>query len=637
MKRISLGVLCLSIVTAVFAHHGEDDYAVSRISPVLIKNANAVLRLEEISFDINGTKEAVERNHYVITILNESGDDWAQFTEYYDKLREISSAEGYLYDASGKLLKKVRLKDMQDLSAVSDISLMEDNRVKRHNFYYKVYPYTIEYTVTTVNKNTLFFPMWSPQGSEKISVEKSNFTIGCPIDYQFRYKAYNCKSEPVTTTVKNKKYTSWFVTNMPALVKESYAPRWHELTTVVIFGPSDFQVGDYTGSMNNWQDFGKFVYSLKNGRDQLPDNVRQAVHQIADGMSDPKKKTQALYEYMQKNTRYISIQLGIGGWQPFDASYVATKGYGDCKALSNYMFSILKEAGIPSYYTLIRAGRNAGYITEDFPSQQFNHVILCVPAKNDTTWLECTSQTLPAGYLSDFTSDRYALLIDENGGKLVRTPKYSMQDNLEIRNTKAVLDEEATLKAKVITTYRAEQQDYYHQMIHALAKDKIKEQLQKQLDFATYDVLSFDYKEQKSALPVIEESLEISVSNYASVTGKRLFIMPNVMTRTGRKLKADEERKYDIVLQSEYTDIDTAEIEIPNGFVMESLPSPVTVETKFGRYSNSVKMEGNKVYYYRKMENFSGRYPAKDYASLVSFYDAIYKADRNRVVLVKGN
>jgi hypothetical protein len=173
-------------------------------------------------------------------------------------------------------------------------------------------------------------------------------------------------------------------------------------------------------------------------------------------------------------------------------------------------------------------------------------------------------------------------------------------------------------------------------MIHYLAKDKIKEQLQKQLDFATYDVISFDYKEEKSELPVIEESLEISVSNYASVTGKRLFIMPNVMTRTGRKLKTDEERKYDIVLQNEYTDIDSVEIEIPNGFVMESLPSPVSVETKFGHYSNSVKMEGNKIYYTRKMENYSGRYPASDYKALVSFYDAIYKADRNRVVLVKN-
>jgi hypothetical protein len=635
MRRLSLVIFFSAASVFVFAGNGDDDYAVSRISPLLRVNANAVLRLEQVSFEIISTKEAVERNHYVITILDENGDSWAEFSEYYDKLRQINSIEGFLYDANGKLLKKVKTRDVQDVSGVSEISLMDDNRVKKHNFYYKVYPYTIEYDVVVTYNNTFYFPSWVPQGNEKLSVEKSSYSIICPGDYEIRSKAFNYTGQPVITYDKSKKITTWSAQNMPAIIKEAYAPKWHEITTMVITGPSQFQVGNYSGNMRSWSEFGKFISALNDGRDQLPANIKQTIHQLADGIPDSKNKVRVLYEFMQKNTRYISIQLGIGGWQPFDASYVATKGYGDCKALSNYMHSILKEAGVPSNYVLINAGRGRGYMNTDFPASQFNHAILCVPMKNDTVWLECTSQTLPAGYLSDFTSDRYALMIDESGGKLVHTPKYSIRDNLQLRKVNAKLDEEATLTVRSVTQYRAEQQDYLHQMIHYLAKDKIKEYLQNELDFATYDVVSFDYKEEKTALPMVEETLDISVNNYASVTGKRLFIIPNVMTRTSRKLKAGEERKYDIVMPDEYTDIDSVEIEIPKGYELETIASPAAIESKFGKYSNSVKMDGNKIYYFRKMENFSGRFSPKEYDALASFYDAIYKADRNRIVLVK--
>lgn len=180
---------------------------------------------------------------------------------------------------------------------------------------------------------------------------------------------------------------TWSAKDMPAITRETFSPLWHEMTTYVVFGPTEFQVDEYKGNMKDWQDFGKFVYSLGAGRDELPDDVKQKIHVIADGIKNPVEKIARLYEYMQRNTRYISIQLGIGGWQPFPAKDVAAKGYGDCKALTNYMYSILKEVGIPSYYSLIRAGRNANYITEDFPSSQFNHVILSVPIQKDTIWL----------------------------------------------------------------------------------------------------------------------------------------------------------------------------------------------------------------------------------------------------------
>jgi hypothetical protein len=633
MNRLIL--LAFASFSTLLAAAGDGDYAVFKISPALQKGANAVIRQQDSRLEINGSKNAVYKNHYVITILNENGDDWADFEEYYTKMRSISSVEGYLYDMMGKQLKKMKFKDLEDLSGVSGSNLIDDYRIKHHNFYYKVYPYTIEYTVEIELKSTLFFPMWSPQGKENLSVEHSTMSIVCPEDYKFRYKAYHYSGDPVITKEKGNYVSTWETSNMTAIIREPYAPLWHELSTVVIFGPTDFQVDDYKGNMASWQDFGKFVYSLKKDRDQLPDQIKKAVHDLSDGL-DTKEKIVRLYQYLQKNTRYISIQLGIGGWQPFDATYVATKAYGDCKALTNYMYSLLKEAGIPSIYTLIRAGSNSGYITDDFPSQQFNHVILCVPQPKDSIWLECTSQTLPAGYLSDFTCNRYALLIDESGGTLVRTPRYGIKENLENRNVKAVLQDNGTLNVNVTTNYGGLQQDELHQLINNVSKDKVKEYLHEQLDFATYDISKFDYKENRTALPSIDESLDITVSNYANITGKRLFIVPNVMTRTHQKFSVDSTRKFDVVFNMEYQDVDTVEIELPKGYEAESIPKDVSVKSRFGLYSCSVKLTGNKLYYYRNIERFSGRFPANSYEDLRQFYETIYKADRNRVVLVKN-
>ena len=615
---------------------GDGDYAVSKIAPALLKNANAVLRVEETRFEIINTKETVLKQHYVITILNEAGNDWAGYIENYNKEREISFIEGVLYDANGKQLKKIKKRDTEDLSGVSEGTLMDDSRVRRYNFYYRVYPYTVEFTSEIDDRSTLFFPTWIPQGGEGLSVEQSSAVMISPLNYQIRYKAFNYKNDPVTTQEKNEKILTWTARDMPAILKELYSPELQELTTMVIFAPTDFQMDDYKGNMINWQEFGKFVYSLKQGRDQLPDQVKQTIHSIADGINDPKEKIRHLYEYMQKNTRYISIQLGIGGWQPFEAKEVASKGYGDCKALSNYMYSILKEEGIQSYYTLIRAGRNANLVVDDFPSQQFNHVILCVPVQRDTMWLECTSQTLQAGYLSGFTSDRTALLIDENGGKLIHTPKYGMEMNLLTRNVKAILEEDGTLNINAYSKYSAMQQDAIHVMINALSKDKVKEILHSQLGFATYDINQFNYTQEKNTLPTIDESLDITVSNYATVTGKRLYIMPNLMSKITRKLSRDSVRKYDIQLGFENKDIDSVEIQLPKGYTLEAMPKEVVFSNKFGNYSSSVKLTDDKLFYYRTIEYKSGRYPASAYGDLVDFYETIYKADHNKVVLVKN-
>ena len=630
-------LLFLALIFTLASYSRDIGYSVLLIPKELMKNANAVKRMEEMRLEIISTGETVLYKKYAVTILNENGDDQSGFYEWYDKFRSIRSIEGNLYDMMGNQLKKVKNKDIQDLSGTEGIDV-DDDRVKVHNFYYKVYPYTIEYEVEINLNHSFYFPDWMPQRSGNLSVEQSNCTVIMPSDYSIRYRSENYKGEPFISTEKGKKTMHWEAKNLPAISKSFAAPNWKELVISVSLAPTQFSIGDYKGDMSSWKEFGKFIYTLKKDRDRLPEDIIQKVQQLTNGITTDKEKIKLLYEFMQKNTRYISVQLGIGGWQPFDATYVAKKGYGDCKALSNYMYSLLKAAGIRSYYTLVSAGgdfKNHQLITE-FPSNQFNHVILCVPLQNDTMWLECTSQSLAAGYMGDHTGNRKALLINEDGGIIVTTPRYGLEENLQVRAIKGSVDESGNMDVDIQTKYTGLQQERIHGMLNYLSKEKVKKALNEEFDdLPTYDIKDFKYEEQKQALPQINERLDITVSSYATVSGKRLFIYPNILNRSGTKITDTADRIYDYVFDMAWRDVDTVMINLPEGYTPETMPSATSIKTRFGTYSSSVKLQDNRLYYLRVREQYSGRFPAKDKEELSKFFDAIYKADRSRVVLVK--
>jgi len=626
---------CIAMLFAITALAADGEYSVARIPLSLLKNANVVRRLEAEEFILKNPAEATYKRKIVLTIMNAAGDGYAGLVNYYNKFVEIKSIEGYLYDANGKELKKLKSKDVQDKSGVDDNNLIDDTRYKEHNFYYKVYPYTVAYEVELKFNGTMFYPDWSPQPYQLQSVQESRFILTCPENYEFRYKAYQYDGQPAVAAGKGTKSYTWEIKNLPAFSREAYAPGNRRIRPLVLFGPTEFEMQNYKGNMRNWEDLGKFIYALRQGRDELPDDVKRTVHRLTDNLTDPAAKVKVLYEFLQQNSRYISIQLGIGGWQPFDAKFVAAKKYGDCKALSNYMLALLKEAGIPSLYTVISAGEGKEDIFTDFPSSQFNHAIVCVPLAKDTLWLECTDQFKSCGYMGGFTGNRHALVVDENGGKLVRTPLYSMNENKQVRNIKAVLDEEGNLQLKAGTLYTGMQQDDLHYLLTRLTRDKLKEHLTEELNFSTYDINSFDYKEEKAKLPLLQENLDVSVRGYASITGKRLFIVPNIMSKAGSRLDKDTARKYPIELRYAYVDIDTITIDLPAGFTPESVPAESKISSMFGQYNSSVKVEGNKMTYFRKIEHAGGQFPPSAYEELAKFYEAIYKADRARVVFTR--
>lgn len=634
MKTI-LSTILICIAFTGFA--GEIKFPVSEIPDSLLKNANSVMRINESQIVVKSLSSVVNKVHFAITILNENGDNYGSLIAHYDKLQKVSDIEGALYDATGKQVKKLKSKDIMDLSATSEANLDDDNRIKAHHFYYNSYPYTVEYSYEVNIKHTFYFPPWIPQDREQLSVQKSSYELNIPKDFGIRFKTFNINA-PIKKEEDGRLIYQWQLTNSTSFKETMPYAYWRDYLVAVFAAANDFELDNKKGNMETWKNFGLFQYQLIEGRDQLPDAVKEKVKQIVAGSTNKSETITALYHYLQQNTRYISIQLGIGGWQPFDAAYVAKNGFGDCKALTNYMHSLLKEAGINSYYALVNGGDNSFYrnrVIDDFPSIQFNHVILCIPSQNDTTWLECTSQTLPAGYVSGFTSNRKALLIKEDGGYLVSTPRYGINENRQLRNIKTVLQENGDATIHVASSYNGMENDALFSLVKNVSKDKVKKILSSAISIPSYELNDFKYETLPAPLPELKETLDITATNLATITGKRLFIVPNMLSRSGSIPDFGEDRKIDFNFENSYHDSSHSVITLPQGYTIEASIKPVTITTDFGKYTMTCTVKDNEIIYDRSFSQYQSKIPVDRQEEITEFFNKVYKSDRAKLVLVR--
>lgn len=296
--RILIVILTLTIPGCLFAQ----SYNALLIPDSLKKDAHTVMREDETILEIKSPSKAVLKLHEVYTILDGNGDDMAGVIARYDKFTSINSMSFALYDKTGKELKHVKKKDMEDKSYTSEGTLMDDARYKEYNFYYKIYPYTEVYDKEEEYNGILAFPSWRPLTWPAVSTQHSKYVIIAPKDYEVRYKPVNCDIQPVITTSGDKKVYTWEISNLKARTMESAGPRWKEIAPHVLMAPSDFEAQGYKGNMSSWENFGKFINQLRQGRDVLPEDVKKKVHELTDPLKDPRSKVYALYNYLQKNT-----------------------------------------------------------------------------------------------------------------------------------------------------------------------------------------------------------------------------------------------------------------------------------------------------------------------------------------------
>lgn len=613
---------------------GEVKYPVSAIDTALLRNAAMVVRTDETTLEIRSNNLEVVKVHYVLTILNASAAENAVFKAFYDKFITVNEFKGSMYDGSGKLIRNFNSKDISDESAIPSGILYTDDRVKYFRPVLGFYPVTLEFFSEQTIKRILFYPAIRPQDDFEQAIEYASFEVLAPDSLFPRFKELRIPANTITQGdgITHKK---WEFHNLLPKIREPFSPSLEALTPVIYLSPVSYTIKGYQGDFTTWEKYGAWIKSLNAGRDSLPADVANRVRQLVEGVSMPLEKVKKIYHHMQQTTRYVAVELGIGGLQPETADMVCRMGYGDCKGLVNYTAAMLKCIGIQSYAVLIRAGAEAEPLESDSPGNQFNHVILCVPLGKDTTWLECTSQRIPFGYLGSFTNNRAGLMIGPEGGKIVRTPAYGRNENTCQRKTTITIDSAGSAVVDMHTSSRGL---FYDNLTYMLRhpRDKQMERLTENYHLPGLKMVTYTCESDDEKIPTVTENLHLIVSGFASVNGTRIFITPTVLLTTQEVEPDDGTRNYDLVIPHAYVCTDTIVLRLPQGYHIESSPSTFDLQSAFGGLTTTIIPQNGVITYIRMSEQKKGWFPANNFGEFAEFSKKMYKQDHKKLVIVRN-
>ena len=631
------GLLCLVFTFFVqFIFSQDSSLSILTIPDSLTRNCNSVIRFDETNIELISQRKMVITVRKAITILNKLGDGKSNIMLGYDKNKRIKSLKAIVYNSVGTDVKKISKKDFKDYAAADGISLYNDGRLKYYEYVPVSYPYTMYYEYEIESANTAFIPKWNPINSYLQSVEQSTFKITYPNDLVLK-KTENLIKEFNIKLLKESNSFQYTSIGIVAIKPEEYSPSIDKFVPSVKFMTNKFSVEGIDGEATNWTELGQWEYhNFYKNVGQLPNSTKELIKNLVGDVQSPIEKAKIVYKYVQDKTRYISVQVGIGGLKPMLVQDVDKLGYGDCKALTNYTKSLLEVVNVESYFTELYGGYENIDMDYNSPSIQGNHVILNVPTESEDIWLECTSQKVPFGYIANFTDDRNVIVIKPEGGILKRTTKYNDESSIQYTKASYGISSEGNLSAKLAIESSGTQYDR-HFILEKQSEREINKYYKSNYWSYINNLVVNDYAFNNDRDQIIfHENVGVMAEDYATFSGDRMLFILNAFNRTTRIPKRYRNRKLPLEISRGFKDIDQFEITLPENYNIEALAENVSIKNKFGEYIFSIeKMGPSKLKYSRTFLLKKGMYPKQDYKTYRNFRKQIAKHDKTKIVLIK--
>lgn len=385
-------------------------------------------------------------------------------------------------------------------------------------------------------------------------------------------------------------------------------------------------------SFAEYQALGDAYWAEAAKRTQVTPAVRQLADEITRELAGDEAYAKAIYEWVNRNLRYVSVHLGRGGYIPHDVDAILTNRYGDCKDYVVAYQSLLAAKGVESIPVLIGATDSYWFPHVATPDM-FNHVLVYVPSLN--LYIDPTVGGTRPGLLPLALVGRKALLAGRKTGVVTLpsgTPAESQlasEIEIEVRN-------DGSLKAESHMLFKGRMEMLMRPLLGEMSHDGGGDLFGFMLKMHGYE--GSGKLLDKGNTPAAADGFAVKVG--FDIKGLARFRGPDsIATPVGlslmsfgdlSKLVAAAGRTAPLVagagmFSERYT------LSFPAGIKVDGVPADVRVENPSGSYLSTYRQSGNKVRIERSLTIGKDVYPPQEYPDLKQLLTAAADDSRAKI------
>lgn len=617
-------------------------------------SGDAIVLLDEQQTFVSADGQIKTLNRRVVRIVDPKGvKKWGTAGVAFDSETKLHYLKAWSISASGKEYE-VKDKDRTE-TAVSDEVFYADAKYAYIRLPAVEMGTVVGYEYQQNRRPAILQDVWEPQ--ESILVHRARYSLQLPPSWTYRAIWMNGETRQPITKAQN--LFVWEMENVPAIKHEPAAPELRVISTRMglTFVPPSRQVGH---SFTSWTEVAQWFGEISASSVRSSPELQVKVRQLVPASSSADDKIRILSAFVQKEVRYVAIEIGIGGYQPRAASWTLSNKYGDCKDKATLLAVMLQEAGVRSYPVLVHSSR--GLTRPEFPSPyQFNHMIVAIqvgadsqyesaPATTDEgplgklLFFDPTAETYPVGILHDLLQGSHGLIIAGDQTRIVTLPTASAGTSKLQLASDLKLESDGTATGTITLTYTgswaARMRDELAEMNRHEKGRKLEDLLVGMRGTPTV-TRSFIMDENDISKPLVLR-YELRSSGYADIAGVLMLLRLGVLgpmadSQSIVRAVNTQPRKLpiELVQTGVYSEVNI--ISLPDGFEVDELPPPLNLKGPGVNYTSHAAATGRKLKYERQCEVTSLLIPVADVEKLKTIYGEIMADEQRSAVLKEPN